>query len=72
VISLVALALRTKRFVLPATGVHRRSVLIDMAGEHGAVNRRKSAWWVTMFRDVHFWVPVAVLLAGLILLRAIQ
>jgi hypothetical protein len=27
---------------------------------------------VAMFRDVQFWVPLAVLLAGLIILRAIQ
>jgi hypothetical protein len=29
-------------------------------------------WWVAMFRDAQFWVPLAVLLGGLILLRAIQ
>jgi hypothetical protein len=29
-------------------------------------------WWIAMFSDVQFWVPLAVLLAGLIILRAIQ
>ena len=33
---------------------------------------RSGAWWVAMFRDVQFWVPLAVFLGGLILLRAIQ
>jgi len=29
-------------------------------------------WWAAMIRDVQFWVPVAVLLGGLIILTAIQ
>ena len=33
---------------------------------------RSGMWWAAMFRDVQFWVPLAVLLVGLILLRAIQ
>jgi hypothetical protein len=43
-----------------------------MLDENRRVNGRKRAWWVAMFRDVQFWVPLAVLLGGLILLRAIQ
>ncbi|MGO8813914.1 MAG: hypothetical protein ACLQVG_04510 [Terriglobia bacterium] len=34
--------------------------------------RRSGKWWVAMFRDVQFWVPLAVLMGGLILLKAIQ
>lgn len=26
-------------------------------------------WWRVMLRDVQFWIPVAVLVAGLLLLR---
>jgi hypothetical protein len=40
--------------------------------ESRTVNGRSGTWWVAMFRDVQFWVPLAVLLGGLILLRAIQ
>jgi hypothetical protein len=36
------------------------------------VKGTRGTWWMAMFRDVQFWVPVAVLLGGLILLRAIQ
>jgi len=43
-----------------------------MLDENRTVNGRRRAWWVTMFRDVQFWVPLAVLLGGLILLRVIQ
>jgi len=43
-----------------------------MLEENRRVKGRKRAWWVAMFRDVQFWVPLAVLLGGLILLRAIQ
>jgi hypothetical protein len=35
-------------------------------------NLKGGKWWVAMFRDVQFWVPLAVLLTGLIILRAIQ
>ncbi len=40
--------------------------------ENRSVNRRSGTWWVAMFRDVQFWVPLAVLLSGLIILTAIQ
>jgi len=43
-----------------------------MIDENRNVNGRSRTWWVAMFRDVQFWVPVVVLLTGLILLRAIQ
>jgi hypothetical protein len=43
--------------------------MIDM---NRTAKGRSGAWWVAMFRDVQFWVPLAVLLGGLILLRAIQ
>jgi hypothetical protein len=43
--------------------------LID---ENCAVKGRSGTWRRAMFRDVQFWVPLAVLLGGLILLRAIQ
>jgi hypothetical protein len=39
---------------------------------NGVGKARSGAWWAAMFRDVQFWVPLAVLLGGLILLRAIQ
>jgi hypothetical protein len=29
-------------------------------------------WWTCVLTDIHFWVPVAVLIGGLILLRAIR
>ena len=32
----------------------------------------KNRWWVAMLRDPQFWVPLAVLITGLILLSAIQ
>jgi hypothetical protein len=43
-----------------------------MINEKSTENGRSAKWWVAMFRDVQFWVPLAVLLAGLIILRAIQ
>ncbi len=35
-------------------------------------NDTKNCWWPAMIRDVQFWVPLVILLAGLILLSAIQ
>jgi hypothetical protein len=37
-------------------------------------NQRELArnWWSSVLTDIHFWVPVAVLIGGLILLRAIR
>jgi hypothetical protein len=43
-----------------------------MVSENRTVDGRKSMWWIAMFYDVQFWVPLAVFLGGLILLRAIQ
>jgi len=43
-----------------------------MIDENPNVSRSSGRWWVVMFRDAQFWVPLAVLLGGLILLRAIQ
>jgi hypothetical protein len=42
------------------------------SGEKRNVNGRSQRWWVAMFGDVQFWVPLAVLSGGLILLKAIQ
>ena len=43
-----------------------------MNDENRTVKARSGMWWAAMFRDVQFWVPLAVLLGGLILLKAIQ
>lgn len=37
-----------------------------------SADRSKQHWYAAMLRDVQFWVPLAVLLGGLILLRMIQ
>jgi hypothetical protein len=29
-------------------------------------------WWTSILSDIHFWVPVAVLMGGLLLLRFIR
>ena len=29
-------------------------------------------WWSLVLRDVHFWVPLAVLIGGLLILRWIS
>jgi hypothetical protein len=41
-----------------------------MNGEGGARNAR--SWLRLVLRDVHFWVPVAVLIGGLFVLRWIH
>ncbi len=46
--------------------------MIEMRDENRADHRRKAPWWIAIFRDAQFWVPLAVLLGGMILLRAIQ
>ena len=33
------------------------------------VSGARSPWWRPMLGDVQFWIPVAVLIAGLLLLR---
>jgi hypothetical protein len=30
------------------------------------------SWWSTVLRDIHFWVPIAVLIGGLLVLRWIS
>jgi hypothetical protein len=34
--------------------------------------RAGARWWSIVLRDVHFWVPVAVLLGGLLVLSWIS
>jgi len=29
-------------------------------------------WWTSILSDIHFWVPVAVLMGGLLLLQFIR
>jgi len=33
---------------------------------------KASGWWTSVLSDIHFWVPVAVLMVGLLLLRFIR
>jgi len=35
-------------------------------------NPNTRGWWTNVFSDIHFWVPVAVLMGGLLLLRFIR
>ncbi len=32
----------------------------------------RDGWWKSIFRDVQFWVPITVLLIGLVLLKVAQ
>ena len=32
----------------------------------------RGSWWRAMLGDVHFWVPVAVLVLGLLVLRWVR
>jgi hypothetical protein len=32
-------------------------------------NALADAWWRTVLRDEHFWIPLIVLMGGLLLLR---
>jgi hypothetical protein len=43
-----------------------------MINKNRTESKTSGKWWIVMFSDVHFWVPLAVLLVGLIILRAIQ
>jgi hypothetical protein len=38
----------------------------------GGILRSKRSWWSTVLSDIHFWVPVAVLAGGLLVLRWIS
>ncbi|MFL5574167.1 MAG: hypothetical protein ACJ78R_11715 [Gemmatimonadaceae bacterium] len=46
----------------------------DQAGRMSDDNRAKQSgsWAMLVLKDVHFWVPVAVLIAGLVVLRWIS
>ena len=35
-------------------------------------NTESQNWWTPILKDLHFWVPLIVLLAGLIALRWIR
>jgi len=35
-------------------------------------NSNARGWWASILSDIHFWVPVAVLMGGLLLLRFIR
>jgi len=41
---------------------------LEHSGQHEITRTR----WISVLTDVHFWVPVAVLLGGLILLHWIS
>lgn len=43
-----------------------------MKGNSAERNEKRHRWWTAMIRDVQFWVPLAILVAGLILLSIIQ
>ncbi len=34
--------------------------------------REQGSWWSVILTDIHFWVPVAVLAGGLLVLRWIS
>jgi len=36
---------------------------------HQSPANLKKPWWTVVFRDIQFWVPLIVLLIGLLLLR---
>lgn len=44
----------------------------DMLNPQRDSNEIKHRWWTAMFRDAQFWVPLAILFAGLIVLAVIQ
>ncbi len=35
-------------------------------------NTSTRGWWASILTDIHFWVPVAVLMGGLLLLHFIR
>jgi hypothetical protein len=39
---------------------------------HKRQENRAQRWWVVMLRDPHWWVPVIVLVGGLIMLQWIR
>jgi hypothetical protein len=44
---------------------------MQQSDEFAGVKPRRG-WWKAVFRDVQFWVPLVVLLIGLLLLRVAQ
>jgi hypothetical protein len=36
------------------------------------LNGASQSWWKPILKDIHFWVPLVVLLAGLVVLRWIR
>jgi hypothetical protein len=44
------------------------SQTMPQRSEEAAAKPRRG-WWTAVFRDVQFWVPLIVLLIGLLLLR---
>lgn len=43
-----------------------------MGVENGGRGELARNWWGSVLTDIHFWVPVAVLIGGLILLGVIR
>jgi hypothetical protein len=41
-------------------------------GTRGGFLQSDNRWWAVVLRDIHFWVPVAVLIGGLLVLRWIS
>lgn len=35
-------------------------------------NGQTQKWWTPILKDVHFWVPLIILIAGLVVLRWIR
>jgi hypothetical protein len=40
--------------------------------DHTKKNGAPRSWLTSVLTDIHFWVPVVVLMAGLLLLKAIH
>jgi hypothetical protein len=40
--------------------------------ENSSQRELARSWWGSVVTDIHFWVPVAVLIGGLILLSVIR
>jgi len=43
-----------------------------VARTRGVILRTNKSWWSTVLGDIHFWVPIAVLIGGLLVLRWIS
>jgi hypothetical protein len=42
------------------------------SGKEVVRDAASQSWWGSILSDIHFWVPVAVLMGGLLLLRFIR